>query len=336
MKVSIIGAGSFGTAISQLFSKSFGEVHLWVYEEEVYRMIIQERENKVFMPGFKLSDNIIPSLDMESVLKDSKYIFVAVPSHVFRNVLNVMKPHIPKDSTIISVAKGIENKTNYLMIEVIEDVLGRHSLDKVCVLSGPSFAKEVIEGKPTLVVVAGKDSERAETIQKIFSTNSFRIYTSDDVTGVELGGALKNVIAISAGICEGMKLGYNGMAALITRGLAEMTRLGVAMGANPLTFKGLSGIGDLVLTCTGSLSRNRQVGIKLAEGFKIEEIERDMKMVAEGVRTSLSVYELSKKYEVDMPISKEVYKIIYHKKDPKTALKELMERKLKFEREYIF
>lgn len=336
MKVSVIGGGSFGTAISQLFSKVFEEIHLWVYEEEVYRMILDERENKVFMPGFKLSSNIIPHLDMESTIKDSKYIFIAVPSHVFRNVLNTMKTFIPADSTLISVAKGIENKTNYLMVEVIEDVLGRHSLDKVCVLSGPSFAKEVIEGKPTLVVVAGKDNQRAEAVQKLFSTGSFRIYTSDDVVGVELGGALKNVIAISAGICEGMRLGYNAMSALITRGLAEMTRLGVAMGANPLTFKGLSGVGDLVLTCTGSLSRNRQVGMKLAEGYTIEQIEKDMRMVAEGVRTSYSVYELSKKYEVEMPISKEVYKIIYHKKDPKTALRELMERRLKFEREYIF
>lgn len=336
MKVSIIGAGSFGTAISQLFSKIFNEIYLWVNEEEVYKMILHERENKIFMPGFKLSSNIIPLLDMKSVLENSSYIFIAVPSHVFRSVLSKMKPFIPEDATLISVAKGIENKTNYLMVDVIEDVLGRHTLDRVCVLSGPSFAKEVMEGKPTLVVVASKDQKRAETVQRLFSTNTFRIYTSDDVIGVELGGALKNVIAISAGICEGMKLGHNAMSALITRGLAEMTRLGVAMGANPLTFKGLSGVGDLVLTCTGSLSRNRQVGIKLSEGYTIEEIEKEMRMVAEGVRTSYSVYELSKKYDVDMPISKEVYKIIYHKKDPKVALKELMERKLKFEREFIF
>ncbi len=336
MKIAVVGGGSFGTAISQLYSKIFKEVHLWVYEEEVYRMILDDRENKIFMPGFKLSDNIIPHLSMESALKDSKYIFIAVPSHVFRNVLNTMKPFIPNDSTLISVAKGIENKTNYVMVQVIEDVLGRYCLNRVCVLSGPSFAKEVMEGKPTLVVVASKDRDRSEMVQKLFSTSSFRIYTSDDVMGVELGGALKNVLAISAGICEGMKLGYNAMAALITRGLAEMTRLGVAMGANPLTFKGLSGVGDLVLTCTGSLSRNRQVGIKLAEGYSIDKIEKEMRMVAEGVRTSCSVYELSKKYEIDMPISKEVYNIIYHKKDPKAALRELMERKLKFEREYIF
>lgn len=336
MKISVIGAGSFGTAISQLFSLKHKDVHLWVYEEDVYNMILRERENKVFMPGFKLSEEIIPHLKMEDALKGSKFIFVAVPSHVFRFVLSSMKAYIPEDAIIVSVTKGVENKTNFVMTEVIEDVLSRHFLDRVCVLSGPSFAKEVIEGKPTLVVVASKDIEKAEEVQKFFSTETFRIYTSDDVMGVELGGALKNVIAIAAGICEGMGLGYNAMAALITRGLAEMTRLGVALGANPLTFKGLSGVGDLILTCTGSLSRNRQVGIKLAEGHSIEKIQNEMRMVAEGVKTSYSVYELAKKYEVDMPISTEVYKIIYHNKNPKTALRELMERKLKFEREYIF
>ncbi len=336
MKISVIGAGSFGTALAQLLSAKYKDVHLWVYEQEVYNMILNERENKVYMPGYNLSSHIKPHLNIADALEDAKYVFLAVPSHVFRSVLKSMAPYISDDCIIISVAKGIENKTNFVMIEVVEDVLGRYRLDNVCVLSGPSFAKEVMDGKPTLVVVASKDIDKAEEVQNNFSSERFRIYTSDDVMGVELGGALKNVIAIAAGICEGMKLGYNAMAALITRGLAEMTRLGVAMGANPLTFKGLSGIGDLVLTCTGSLSRNRQVGIKLAEGFSIELIQQEMKMVAEGVKTSYSVYELSKKYEVEMPISREVYKIIYEKKSPQTALRELMERKLKFEREYIF
>ncbi len=336
MKISVIGAGSFGTALAQLLSTKYKDVNLWVYEEEVYRMISDERENRVYMPGYRLSEHIKPHLKIEDAMKGAKFVFLAVPSHVFRAVLNSMKPHITNDCTIISVAKGIENKTNYVMIEVVEDVLGRHFLDRVCVLSGPSFAKEVMEGKPTLVVVASKDITKAEDVQKNFSTDRFRIYTSDDLMGVELGGALKNVIAIAAGICEGMGLGYNAMAALITRGLAEMTRLGVAMGANPLTFKGLSGIGDLVLTCTGSLSRNRQVGIKLAEGYSIDKIQQEMKMVAEGVKTSYSVYELAKKYQVEMPISTEVYKIIYEKKHPQRALNELMERKLRFEREYIF
>lgn len=335
MKVSIIGAGSFGTALSNLFSTIHEKVTLWVYEDDVYRSILENRENNVFMPGLKLSENIVPTKSIEEAVKDADVVFIVVPSHVVRIVTKQMKPFLTKGTIIVSVAKGIENDTNLLMAEVVTDVLGKESEENICVLSGPSFAKEVAEKKPTLVVAASKNIGNAEFIQKHFSCPVFRIYTSDDLIGVELGGALKNVIAIAAGMCDGMQLGYNGMAALITRGLAEMTRLGVAMGANPLTFKGLSGLGDLVLTCTGALSRNRQVGTKLATGKKIQEIEREMRMVAEGVKTSRSVYELSKKYNVEMPISEQVYKIIYEDKSPVEALKELMGRELKFEREYL-
>lgn len=335
MKVSVIGAGSFGTALSNLFASIHERVTLWVYEDDVYQSILNGRENVVFMPGLKLKENIIPTKSIEEAVKDADVSFIVVPSHIVRIVTRQMKPFLSNNTVIVSVAKGIENDTNLLMAEVVTDVLGKESEENICVLSGPSFAKEVAEGKPTLVVAASKDIRKASLIQNIFSCPVFRIYTSDDLIGVELGGALKNVIAIAAGMCDGMQLGYNGMAALITRGLAEMTRLGVAMGANPLTFKGLSGLGDLVLTCTGALSRNRQVGAKLAAGKKIDEIEKEMRMVAEGVKTSRSVYELAKKYNVNMPISEQVYKIIYEDKSPLEALKELMGRELKFEREYL-
>ncbi len=335
MKISVIGAGSFGTALSNLFATNYEHVYLWVYEEDVYRAIKERHENPVFMPNVKIADNIIPTMSLEEAVTGADVLFIVVPSHVVRTVTRQFKPFVSEKAVIVSVAKGIENETNLLMAEVVEQVLGEEIRENICVLSGPSFAKEVAEKKPTLVVAASHNIENAEIIQKRFSSSVFRIYTSDDIIGVELGGALKNVIAIAAGICDGMQLGYNGMAALITRGLAEMTRLGVAMGANPLTFKGLSGLGDLVLSCTGALSRNRQVGTQLAMGKPIEVIQSEMRMVAEGVKTSRSVYELACKYKVEMPISEQVYKIIYENKSPHEALKELMVRELKFEREYL-
>ncbi|MCX7770704.1 MAG: NAD(P)H-dependent glycerol-3-phosphate dehydrogenase [Proteobacteria bacterium] len=335
MKTSVIGAGSFGTALSNLISSIHREVILWVYENDVFEEILTKRENSIYMPGIKLNENIKPTRNIEEAVRDIDVLVLAVPSHVLRNVLNNIKPFISEKTILVSVAKGIENTTNFLMAEVIESVLGENFANNICVLSGPSFAKEVAEKKPTLVVVASRDLKKAEIIQKNFSNEFFRIYTSDDIIGVELGGAVKNVIAIAAGISEGMSLGYNAMAALITRGLAEMTRLGVAMGANPLTFKGLSGVGDLVLTCTGSLSRNRQVGIKLAQGMKINDIEGQMRMVAEGVKTSKAVKNLAEKYGVEMPISESVYNIIYNGYSPTNALKELMQRQLKFEREFV-
>ncbi len=335
MKVSVIGAGSFGTALANLTSLIHKEVFLWVYEKDVLNDILTKRENSIYMPGIKLNENIKPTQDIEEAVKGVDIVFLAVPSHVLRNVLLNLKPYVSSNIIFVSVAKGIENTTNLLMSELIESVLGEEYIGNICVLSGPSFSKEVAEKKPTLVVVASKDLKKAQVVQKEFSNDFFRIYTSDDVIGVELGGAVKNVIAIAAGISEGMNLGYNAMAALITRGLAEMTRLGVAMGANPLTIKGLSGVGDLVLTCTGSLSRNRQVGIKLAQGMKISDIEKQMRMVAEGVKTSKSVKDLAEKYGVEMPISESVYNIIYKDQSPVIALKELMQRQLKFEREFI-
>lgn len=335
MKVSVIGAGSFGTALSTHFATIHEKVHLWVFEEDIYEEIIKKRENPVYMPGLKLAKNIIPTRSLEEAVSDSDFMFIVVPSHVVRTVVKNMKEFISEKTVIVSVAKGIENETNLLMAEVVADVLGEEVLSKMCVISGPSFAKEVAEKKPTLVVSASKNIDNAVLVQKYFSSDLFRIYTSDDLIGVELGGAVKNVIAIAAGMCDGLNLGYNGMAALITRGLAEMTRLGYAMGANPLTFKGLSGLGDLVLTCTGALSRNRQVGVKLAQGKNIDEIQKEMRMVAEGVKTSRSVFELAAKYNVEMPISTQVYKIIYENKSPKDALKDLMRRELKFEREYL-
>jgi len=331
LKIGVVGAGSWGTALANLLAGKNGEIDLWVFEEEIRQQIENERENHVFLPGFRLSDNLIPSTDIRQVVADKDFLLTVVPSHLVRTVAGEIAPHISPRTIVTSASKGIENKTHLTMTQVLDEMLPVVSPENIAVLSGPSFAREVVANVPTAVTVAARNSEVASRVQQIFSTPYFRVYTHDDPVGVELGGAVKNVIAIAAGIVDGLGLGLNTRAALITRGQTEIRRLGLKMGANPRTFTGLAGIGDLILTCTGDLSRNHTVGKKIGQGKKLKEILSEMRMVAEGVKTSKSVYNLSRRLGVEMPIASEIYQVLYHDVPPEEAVYKLMTRDLKEE-----
>ncbi len=332
-RIAVIGAGSWGTTLANLLAEKGHHVDLWVREEEVYQQIANEGINSAFLPGMKLDKGLHPVRSFEEALEGKEIIVMVVPSHVFREVLGRMIPYLRPEMSLISATKGIENHSLKIMSEVAEDVLLQGYGNLFACLAGPSFAREVIVKQPTAVTIACRDLTHAERLQRIFSTEFFRVYISDDLIGVQLCGALKNVIAIAAGAADGLGFGLNARAALVTRGLAEITRLGVAMGANPMTFAGLSGIGDLVLTCTGDLSRNRSLGLKIGQGMGLDEITRGMNMVAEGVRTSVSAYQMAKKIGTEMPIISQVYEILYEGKDPVVAVRELMTRELKKELE---
>jgi glycerol-3-phosphate dehydrogenase (NAD(P)+) len=307
---------------------------LWAYEPEVCTSISTKRENDMFLPGVRLSENIRVSNDLHAVVKQKDLVVFVVPSHVMRQIAGHSEKSLSRDSVLVSAAKGIENKTHLTMTGVLADVLPGHK-DRLAVLSGPSFAAEVARGLPTAVTVASADPGIAAFLQEVFSTPFFRVYTNTDVMGVELGGAVKNVIAISSGIVDGLQLGLNSRAALITRGLTEIRRLGIRLGANPHTFAGLSGVGDLVLTCTGALSRNHKVGKMIGEGKTLDEILSSMSMVAEGVRTARSVYNLSNNISVEMPIAHAVYSVLYESLNPQDAVYQLMTRSLKSELEDV-
>jgi len=330
-RLAVIGAGSWGTTIAHLLAEKGCAIDLWVYEPELADIIREKRENTYFLKGFKLSENIFPSSSIEKVVSAKNILVMVVPSQLYRSVAEKMVPFLKTDAVLVSATKGIENDTLLTMTGVWQEIVTGPKKLEVATLGGPSFAREVMQKIPTAVTVASSYPSLARKIQKIFSTSYFRVYTSTDKIGVELGGALKNVIALAAGITDGLGFGYNTRAALITRGLAETIRLGVKIGAQPLTFAGLSGIGDLILTCTGDLSRNRTVGLKLGQGQNLGEILKSMKMVAEGVATTKSVYNLAKKMEVEMPICSSVYSILFEKKKPIEALHELMDRELKAE-----
>ena len=334
IKIGAIGAGSWGTTLANLLADKGHKVDLWVRENDVYEQIKKNRINETFLPGMKLVDSLNPVKTFEEALNDKDLIMMVVPSHFYRSVLTQLKPFLKPGMKFISATKGIENNTLKVMSQVAEEILEPEYTESFACLAGPSFAKEVFVKQPTAVTIACRDISQAERLQNVFSTDLFRVYVSDDLIGVQLCGALKNVIAIGAGASDGLGFGLNARAALITRGLAEITRLGVAMGANPMTFAGLSGIGDLVLTCTGDLSRNRTLGLKIGKGMKLDEITNGMTMVAEGVKTSISAYELAKKMGVDMPIVDQVYETLYNGKDPLLAVKELMTRELKKELEH--
>jgi glycerol-3-phosphate dehydrogenase (NAD(P)+) len=334
IRIGVIGAGSWGTTLANMLAEKGYPVDLWVREEEVYHQIKKEQVNDLFLPGMKLVPSLNPVLTFKEALSGKDLGLLVVPSHVFREVLNRMKPYLNPKTVLVAATKGIENDTLSIMSQVAESVLSTEYTDHFSVLAGPSFAKEVYQKFPTAVTIASRKISQAERFQKIFSTDFFRVYTSQDLIGVQLCGAIKNVIAIAAGAADGLNFGHNARAALITRGLAEITRLGVAMGANPMTFAGLAGMGDLVLTCTGDLSRNRTVGLKIGQGMKIHEITSGMTMVAEGVRTARSAYELAKKLGVEMPITTQVYQILYEDKNPIEAVKDLMGRELKVELEH--
>ena len=325
--MAVIGGGSWGTTLAVLLANKDYDVSLWVYEEGLAEKIRSTRINAVYLPGVVIPDSINVSHRMEDVLKNTRYILNIVPTQHTRAVLREAIPYIPEDALIISASKGVEKGSLLTVTGIIKELCRC----EVAVLSGPSFAEEVIKKLPTAVTVASENSATGLLLQEIFNTDYFRVYTHNDVLGVELGGSLKNVIAIASGISDGLNLGFSARAALITRGLAEITRLGVAMGAEEKTFGGLSGLGDLVLTCTGSLSRNYTVGVKLGQGLKLKDILTSMSMVAEGVSTAESAYELSKKYNVEMPIVEQIYKVINEDKNPSDAVKELMTRTLKAE-----
>jgi glycerol-3-phosphate dehydrogenase (NAD(P)+) len=331
IKIGVVGAGSWGTSLANLLALKGYNIDLWVFEKEVKDQIETYRENKVFFPGFVLSDNLFPSNDMARVVAGKELVLIVVPSHVMRETAHKVSGHLANKTMVVSASKGIENKTHLTMTGVLHEVLPEIPESSLAVLSGPSFAREVAKKFPTVVTVASKDPQVARYVQHVFATDYFRVYTSDDVIGVELGSAVKNVIAIAAGIIDGLGLGLNTRAALITRGLVEIRRLGIRLGANPRTFTGLAGVGDLVLTCTGELSRNHTLGKNIGAGMKLKDLLSEMHMVAEGVKTAKSVYNLSLKLGVEMPISHEVYHILYEDVAPIKAVRRLMTRDLKEE-----
>ncbi|MBI4948609.1 MAG: NAD(P)-dependent glycerol-3-phosphate dehydrogenase [Deltaproteobacteria bacterium] len=330
-RLTVLGAGSWGTTLADILARKGFEAVLWARDPLLAEAIKRERENEPYLPGVKLSPNLRPTASLEEALSGSSLIVSAVPSHGLRDVFSRARPFIPKDAIIVSASKGIEEETLLTARAVIEDTLRETPHSDISVLSGPTFAKEVSVRLPAAVCAASRSHEAAERVQRAFSTQYFRVYTNSDIIGVELGGALKNVIAIAAGICDGLALGSNARAALITRGLAEMSRLGVKMGASPMTFSGLSGLGDLVLTSTAHLSRNYMVGREIGLGRKLPEITGTMKMVAEGVKTSRASRALAERQGADMPITTEVCRVLYEGKDPRDAVLELMMRGLKVE-----
>ena len=331
LKIGVVGGGSWGTALANLLAHKGYAITLWIYEKDVKDQIVETGENKIFLPGVILSANLHPTNDLSETVAGKDMVVVVVPSHFMREITSQMAGAVSKEAIIVTASKGIENKTHLTMTGVFKETLTNIPDYRLVALSGPSFAREVARNLPTVITIAGSDMETAAFTQQVFATPYFRVYTSEDVIGVEVGGALKNVIAIGAGVVDGLELGLNARAALITRGMTEIRRLGLKMGANPRTFTGLAGIGDLILTCTGDLSRNHTVGVKLGQGKKIDDILAEMRMVAEGVKTARSVYNLSRKLGVDMPIFHEAYRILYEDYSPKEAIHRLMTRDLKQE-----
>lgn len=329
--IGVIGAGSWGTTLADLLAKKGHEVTLWAYEPELVGEMATTGVNSLFLPGIRLSSKLRFTNSLEEAVAGKGVLLCVAPSQVVRGVITTALPAIPADAVIVSASKGIELDTLKTVSQVYEELLPEALFRRFAVLSGPSFAREVAQEMPTAVVAAAADERVAAFVQKVFTTTLFRVYTNPDIMGVELGGAIKNVIALAAGISDGLGFGNNTRAALITRGLAEMTRLGRALGASRETFAGLAGMGDLVLTCTGDLSRNRTVGMKLGQGMSLSAILGEMRMVAEGVKTTESARNLARRLGVDMPITEKVYSILYEGKPARDAVVELMTRDLKAE-----
>ncbi len=333
MKISVLGAGGWGTTLAILLHNNGHEVTLWEYKRSYAKALNRSRENKLLLPGIKIPKEINITHSLSESCENKHMIVLAVPSQFIRSVLKEMKRYDFSDTIFVSVAKGIEKDTLLTVSQIIKDELKNLSVANIGVLSGPSHAEEVAKKIPTAVVAASRDPFTAKQIQLAFITSYFRVYSTTDILGVEYGGALKNVIAIGAGIIDGAKFGDNTKAAIMTRGIAEISRLGIALGAKPETFSGLSGMGDLIVTCMSKHSRNRFVGEQLGKGKKLKDILKKMQMVAEGVETCRSVHQLSLKHKIETPIAKAVYTILFEEKDPTKATYELMTRDMKAEEE---
>ncbi len=322
-KIGVIGSGSWGTAIATVLSNNNHQVTLWSYLQEEYEMLVENREHVKFLPGIKLGDNISFTTSMEEAVSEKDVIVIACPSFAVRSTAEKVKPYY-KDQLVVSIAKGLEDKSLKCLSEVIEEVL--NPLEKVCVLSGPSHAEEVGKKMGTTLVAASEDLKVAEKIQDIFMCDYLRVYTSDDIKGVQLGGALKNVISLCVGISDGLGLGDNTKAALMTRGMAEIIRLGIKMGGRHETFSGLTGMGDLIVTCTSEHSRNRRAGILIGKGVKPQDAVKEVGMVVEGILACEAAYKLSLKHDVEMPIVEEAYGVLYKDYDVNSSMKNLMQR----------
>jgi glycerol-3-phosphate dehydrogenase (NAD(P)+) len=328
MRCAIIGAGAWGTALADLLARNGHDVALWAREPEVVASVNGEHENTMFRAGARLHDCVVAHAALASACTGAELVLFATPSHVLRGIARDAASSVSAGATIVVATKGVERDTLAVMSDVLAEQYPSHA---IVALSGPSFAAEVVARQPTAVVAASANADAAAMVQRALSGGEFRVYTHSDVIGVELGGALKNVIAVATGIAEGLGMGYNARAALITRGLAEMTRLGVKMGASPLTFAGLAGMGDLVLTCTGALSRNRSLGVEIARGVSLDEALATRQTVAEGVMTTHSARALAAREGIDMPIVSAVYRILFEHQPPRAAIGELMRRELRAE-----
>ena len=328
----VIGAGAWGTALAKHLAEKGMEIRLWAYEQDVVHAINTAHENPIFLKGVTLPHSLIATASLEEATRSCEGLVFAVPSHATRSVLQTLRLFLSSPIPLICATKGIEEETAKLMTQVMEDELLPSMHDALMVLSGPSFAAELSAGQPTAVCLAGRNAPLVRRFQTALMTPVLRVYADSDLLGVQLGGALKNVMALAAGVIDGLDLGLNARAALITRGLAETIRLGVAMGADPRTFYGLSGVGDLVLTCTGTLSRNHSVGVRLGKGERLETIVNGMQAVAEGVRTARAALTLALRHQVEMPIIREINAVLYENKSCRQAVSDLMERDAKLEK----
>lgn len=331
--IAIIGAGSWGTGLAIRLAHSAEKIRLWVFEPELCQSLQKTRVNDLYLPGFFIPENVEPTGNLRTALAGAEAVLTVVPSQhvrsIYRQILCELDSKSDASPIFVSATKGLESDTLLRASQVIEQTLQPKIRPRLAVLSGPTFAREVARGSPTAVVIASADESLACLLQQQFSNSAFRLYTNTDVVGVEIGGAVKNVIAIAAGVCDGRGLGSNAIAALITRGLSEITRLACACGARRETLSGLAGLGDLVLTCTGALSRNRTVGVELGRGRRLPEILNSMRMVAEGVNTTAATIQLARQKGVEMPITEQMYAMLYHDRSPQDAVRELMERTLR-------
>lgn len=332
-RLAVIGAGAWGTALAVHAARAGHAPRLWVFEPELLALVTEMRENSWYLPGVALPEGVSPVGSLAEAAAGAELVIVTAPSHVFRRVVTELAPHLGRTARVLSAAKGLEDQRQARMSEILAEHLPAPQRDRIAVLSGPTFAVEVAQGRPTAAVLASADPGLARELQRALSTPTFRLYTQTDVIGVELGGALKNVMAIAAGISDGLELGANARAALLTRGLAEITRIGVALGARARTFAGLAGVGDLILTCTGELSRNRRLGLALARGTSLAEWEAGTRSVAEGVRTAAAALALARRVGVPVPITAEVGAVLFERKPPREALTALLHRELRPEEE---